>query len=150
MSKSAAVKFAGALAAVAVLATGCSGSTSGHAMSGGRASGGNGAMASTSATRAAALRSGLNALLKEHVCLAAAATNAALGGRQAEFQAAAGALDANSVDVAKAIGSVYSVDAQNAFLPLWRRHIGFVVDYTVGVATGDRGKQDRAVGELIG
>lgn len=81
--------------------------------------------------------------------LAAAATNAALGGRQPEFEAAAAALDANSADVAKAIGSVYGSDAEKAFLPLWRKHIGMVVDYTVGKATGDRARQDRAVSELV-
>ena len=106
--------------------------------------------APTSATPAAGLRVGLNALLSEHVYLAAAATNAALGGRQPEFEAAAAALDANSVDVARAIGSVYGPDAEKAFLPLWRKHIGMVVEYTVGVATGDRAKQDKAVNDLVG
>jgi len=72
------------------------------------------------------------------------------GGRQAEFEAAAAALDANSVDIAKAIGSVYGADAEKAFLPLWRRHIGFFVDYTVGVATKDKSKQDKAVNDLVG
>ncbi len=106
--------------------------------------------APTSATPAAGLRVGLNALLSEHVYLAAAATNAALGGRQPEFEAAAAALDANSVDVARAIGSVYGPDAEKAFLPLWRKHIGMVVEYTVGAATGDRAKQDKAVNDLVG
>ena len=104
----------------------------------------------TSSTPAAGLRVGLNALLSEHVYLAAAATNAALGGRQPEFEAAAAALDANSVEVAKAIGSVYGPEAEQAFLPLWRKHIGMVVDYTVGAATGDRAKQDKAVADLVG
>ena len=106
--------------------------------------------APTSATPAAGLRVGLNALLSEHVYLAAAATNAALAGRPAEFEAAAAALDANSVDVARAIGSVYGPEAEKAFLPLWRKHIGMVVDYTVGAAAGDRAKQDRAVSDLVG
>ena len=35
-------------------------------------------------------------------------------------------------------------------MPLWRRHIGFFVDYTVGVATKDKAKQDKAVGDLVG
>ncbi|HEX6081149.1 MAG TPA: copper amine oxidase N-terminal domain-containing protein [Methylomirabilota bacterium] len=98
---------------------------------------------------AGALRTSLNLALREHVYLAAAATNAALGGRDAEFKAAAGALDANSIAVAKAIGSVYGPDAEQAFLPLWRKHIGMVVDYTVGKAAGDRAKQDRAVSDLV-
>src|SRR5882724_11476566 len=88
-------------------------------------------------------------LFQEHIYLAGAATNAALGGREAEFKAAAGALDANSVAISKAIGSVYGEGAEKAFLPLWRRHIGFVVDYTVGVASNDKGKQDKVVGDLV-
>ena len=103
----------------------------------------------TSATKAAELRAGLNSLFREHIFLAAAATGAALDGRDAEFKAAAAALDGNSVDIAKAIGSVYGKDAGEAFLPLWRKHIGFVVDYTVGVATKDSSKADKAVSELI-
>ena len=101
-------------------------------------------------TSAAELKATLNTLLQEHVYLASAATGAALGGRQAEFQAAAGALDGNSQDIAKAIGSVYGQDAGTAFLGLWRRHIGFVVDYTTGLATKDQAKQTQAVNALIG
>ncbi len=100
-------------------------------------------------TPAAGLRSGLNLAFREHVVLAAMATGSALGNRGAEFKAAANALDANSEDLAKAIGSVYGMGAQDAFLPLWRKHIGFVVDYTTGVATKDKAKQDKAVGDLV-
>ena len=132
----------GATAAAALLVAGCSQSMS---TSQGMAS----PAASTSATQATTLRTTLNALFAEHVVLAGAATGAALDGRQAEFKAAAGALDANSVAIAQAIGSVYGKDAEAAFLPLWRKHIGFVVDYTVGAASGDRAKQDKAVGELV-
>jgi hypothetical protein len=96
------------------------------------------------------LRVGLNTMLEEHVYLAAAATGAALGGRQAEFEGAAAALDQNSVALSQAIGSVYGPDAEAAFLALWRKHIGFVVDYTTGVATKDKAKQRRAVNELLG
>jgi hypothetical protein len=101
------------------------------------------------AASASALRASLNLALREHVFLAAAATNAALGGRKAEFEAAAAALDGNSVDIAAAIGSVYGAEAEKAFLPLWRKHIGLVVDYTVGVATKDKAKQDKAVADLV-
>ena len=98
---------------------------------------------------AAELRAKLNTLLQEHAYLAAGATNAALGGRQGEFQAAAGALDANSVDLSKAIGSVYGGGAEQAFLALWRKHIGFFVDYATGVATKDKAKQEKAVNDLV-
>jgi hypothetical protein len=132
----------GAAATAALLVSGCAQSMSaGHAMAS--------PSTSTSATPAAALRATLNALFAEHVVLASAATGAALGGREAEFKAAAGALDGNSVAIAQAIGSVYGKDAEAAFLPLWRKHIGFVVDYTVGAAGSDRAKQDRAVSELV-
>ena len=95
-----------------------------------------------SVTSAAELKAALNVLLQEHAYLAAAATGAALGGRDAEFKSAAAALDANSVDLSKAIGSVYGSNAEQAFLALWRKHIGFFVDYTVGTAKKDKAMQD--------
>jgi plastocyanin len=98
---------------------------------------------------AAGLRVTLNNLLSEHVYLAARATGAALGNRTPEFEAAAAALDANSVDISKAIGLAYGPDAEAAFLPLWRAHIGMVVDYTVGKATNDEMKQQQAVNDLV-
>jgi hypothetical protein len=99
---------------------------------------------------AADLRTNLNALLGEHVLIAAVATSHALGGREAAFKGAVGGLDANSIDISKAIGAVYGADAEKAFLPLWRKHIGFLVDYTTGAATKDKAKQDKAVSDLVG
>lgn len=96
------------------------------------------------------LRTTLNTGLSEHVWLAAAATEAALAGRGGEFQSAAAALDANSVALSQAIGSVYGSAAGTAFLELWRKHITFFVDYTTGVAKKDRAKQDQAVQNLLG
>ena len=143
----------GTAAIAAFLATGCSGGMSGSSHSGHTAmaqSGSpNGANGASSATKAAELRASLNYLLGEHILLASSATGAALAGRDAQFKAAAASLDANSVDIAKAIGSVYGQGAEGAFLPLWRRHIGFAVDYTVGVATKDKAKQDKAVTDLV-
>jgi antitoxin component of RelBE/YafQ-DinJ toxin-antitoxin module len=140
----------GSAAIAAFLAVGCSGSMagSGHGHMGMAAQSAsvNGA---TSATKAAELRASLNYLLGEHILLASSATAGALAGRDAQFKAAAAALDANGVDISKAIGSVYGKGAEDAFLPLWRRHIGFAVDYTVGVATKDKAKQDKAVTDLV-
>lgn len=102
----------------------------------------------TSSTPAAELRSSLNAILQEHVNLASAATGAALDGRNEEFAAAAAALDANSVDLAKMIGVAYGPAAEEAFLPGWRRHIGFFVDYTNGAATRDEAKKAKAKADL--
>jgi hypothetical protein len=95
------------------------------------------------------LRVALNKLLAEHATLAASATGAALRGRKIEFGAAAEALDMNSQDLAKAIGSVYGQEAGDAFLPLWRKHIGFFVDYTMAKAAGSKKKQDKAVNDLL-
>jgi LPXTG-motif cell wall-anchored protein len=108
------------------------------------------AQAKPATATAADLRATLTSLLGEHVLLAASATGAALGGRQAQFEAVAASLDANSVDISKAIGSVYGADAESAFLTAWRGHIGFVVDYTTGLATKDQAKSDKAVQDLLG
>jgi hypothetical protein len=108
-----------------------------------------GMSASHASMKSAELKSKLSTLLQEHAFLAASATGAALAGRQSEFQAAADALDMNSIDVSKAIGMVYGQGAETAFLALWRKHIGFVVDYATGVATKDKGKSDKAVGDLV-
>ena len=96
------------------------------------------------------LRVALNNLLAEHAQLGLTATAAALGGRSAEFKAAADALDANSVQLSQAIGMVYGDGAGQAFLSLWRTHIGFIVDYTNGVAKKDQKMQDKAVNDLLG
>jgi hypothetical protein len=95
------------------------------------------------------LKVALNNLLSEHVWLASAATGAALQGRKSDFDAAAASLDANSVEISKAIGSVYGPGAETAFLALWRKHIGMVVDYTTGLATKDKAKQHKAVNDLV-
>jgi hypothetical protein len=77
------------------------------------------------------LRSTLTSLLEDHVYLAgvAVATGAAAGMGSPAFQAAAGALDENSVALSQAFGSVYGDKGAKQFLALWRKHIGFFVDY---------------------
>jgi hypothetical protein len=101
-----------------------------------------------SASAAATLQTTLNSALMQHVAYAASATNAALGGRMAEFEAAAALLDTNSVAITDAIGSVYGDAAGEAFLPLWRKHIGFFVDYTTALGAGDQAAKDKAAADL--
>jgi hypothetical protein len=105
------------------------------------------------ATAAASdLRVTLDRLLGEHAILAMLATQKGLNG-DADFEAIAAALDANSVDIAEAIGSVYGDEAAKQFLDgpsLWRDHIGFFVDYTVALAKGDEAGQQEAVDNLTG
>ncbi len=90
------------------------------------------------------LRAALISLLGEHTHLVARSATASVGARTIEFEAAAGALDANSQDIAGAIGSIYGDAAGEAFLPLWRKHIGFFIDYSLAVAADDTNAQDAA------
>jgi hypothetical protein len=100
-------------------------------------------------TAAANLLTTLDSLLREHVELTATMTDAALGGRTDEYNAAAGAVDANSVELSKAISTVYSDDQGTAFLALWRKYIGYIVDYTTAVAKSDKDGQAAAERNLV-
>jgi hypothetical protein len=100
-------------------------------------------------TTAASLRTTLDELLRESVVLTSAATDAALGNRPDEFNAAQAAVTANTQQLAAAIGSVYGKDAQDAFAPLWTKHIGLLIDYTQGVAANDDAKKSKAINDLI-
>ena len=101
------------------------------------------------ASKAADLDTNLNGVLREHVFLLSAATGAALGGRNDEFTAAIGALDANSSAVTDLIAGVYGPGAGTSFAPLWKKHIGFLVDYTNAVAAKQQAKADEAMGNLL-
>ena len=101
---------------------------------------------------AADLRVTLDRLLGEHAILAMLATQKGYDGEK-DFEAIAAALDQNSVELADAIGSVYGDEAREEFLDgklKWRAHIGFFVDYTVGLAQNDKAAQKKAVGNLNG
>ncbi len=97
---------------------------------------------------ASSLRSGLTALLQEHVYLAGITTGTALDG--GDFKVPAATLDANSVALSEAIGSVYGGPAGTQFLELWRKHIGFFVDYTVATAKSDDAAKEKARTALDG
>jgi hypothetical protein len=101
---------------------------------------------------ASELRSGLTAQLQEHVYLAGLTVDAGVGAGldSKAFKAAAGTLDENSKALSESIGSVYGMDAGEQFLALWRRHIGFFVDYTKGKATGDKRAVRKAQQDLDG
>ncbi|HET7514920.1 MAG TPA: hypothetical protein VFJ60_08970 [Gaiella sp.] len=99
---------------------------------------------------AADLRVTLDRLLGEHAVLAMNATNLGVTGSKA-FPAAAKSLDRNSVEISRAIGSIYGAKAAKTFLDgpfQWRAHIGFFVDYTVALAKKDAAGQAKAVANL--
>lgn len=98
-------------------------------------------------TGSAALRALLTAQLQEHVYLAGIAVYNAVVNPDA-FEASAEVLDLNSQDLAASVGSVYGEDAGEAFLGLWRSHIGMFVDYTTARVGGDEEGQAKAAADL--
>ena len=105
-------------------------------------------------TAAATLNRDLTALLIDHEYLAGLAVVSAVqaGGdlKDGGFKAAAAALDNNSVALSETIGSVYGAEGGQQFLDLWRAHIGFFVDYTLGKATGNKKMARQASKKLDG
>ncbi|MFT5222234.1 MAG: hypothetical protein ACI867_000532 [Glaciecola sp.] len=95
----------------------------------------------------------LSQILEEHVFLAGFAVRAAYGAggdlEDPSFVAAAGVLDENSVELAAVIATI-DADSEAPFLALWREHIGFFVNYAVGIATGDDALADGALASLAG
>jgi hypothetical protein len=158
-----------ALGAVAALLAGCgsNGSASGSddsAMTGGMSSMHHSAMTMAATggvagaqktigadAQAVSLRVSLDRLLGEHALLAIHATQRGYEGG-ADFPALAKKLDANSVAISKAIGSVYGAAAAKRFLNgkfLWRDHITFFVRYTQALAKHDDAGQKQAVANLL-
>ena len=101
---------------------------------------------------AADLRVALNRLLSEHASLAMEAMRQGIDTgnlEDPEFVAAATALQGNTDDLTGAIESVYGADAGEAFRAQWEAHIGFFVNYTVGLATDDQAAQDAALDDAV-
>ncbi|MEX1104182.1 MAG: hypothetical protein WED87_08020, partial [Dehalococcoidia bacterium] len=107
------------------------------------------AMTPTTRSPSADLRYTLASGLGQHALLASLTTHRGLEGGK-DFEAAAEALEVNTVALGDAIGSVFGDEAKATFLELWRAHIGFFVDYTVGTATKDDAKKTKAGEDLAG
>ena len=155
------IKLAAVAVGVALAATACGGSSDSSTASetaaspSAAASDAMGGVVGTAATttKAAELRAGLTYLLEEHVQLAGIATGTAIANKgdlnAPASKAAVAALDANTVALGKAIGAAYP-KAEAPFLASWRQHIGFFVDYTLGKATKDTAKVEKAKKDLDG
>ena len=153
--------LAAAALASTLLAAGCTSSGSANnasnaphsSMNMSTGSRGAGGGSSPEASAASGLRSTLTALLSDHVWLAGNALQTAVqkGGnlKDPAVQGAVAALDANSVALSKALGSVYP-SAEKPFLASWRQHIGFFVDYTLGKATHNAAMVTTAKKDLDG
>jgi hypothetical protein len=93
------------------------------------------------------LRVDLDRLLAEHAFLTIEQMRSGLIGGP-DFQALATAVEANSSEVAEAIGSIYGDAAIQPFGEIWRSHIGYLVDYAVGLGTDDTAAQEAATSGL--
>ncbi|MBA0127116.1 copper amine oxidase [Haloechinothrix sp. YIM 98757] len=93
------------------------------------------------------LRSDLGKLLGEHAQTAMQAMRAGVSG-QDDFDAIAGALDANTRDLTGAISGVFGAEGGQAFMGMWADHIDFFVQYTVGLAEGDEQAKEEALQRL--
>lgn len=98
---------------------------------------------------AATTRVALNNALREHVSASAAALRGAATSSP-DTSALLDTVDANSIEVAGLIGSVYGDEAEATFLESWRGHIGFFVDYLNGKLAGDEAAQQQALDDLAG
>ncbi|MGI9008051.1 MAG: hypothetical protein ACR2FU_17970 [Streptosporangiaceae bacterium] len=110
------------------------------------------AAAKVTDTAAAQLYAGLDQLLREHVDLTSNLVQVAVtkGPSSTAAKQALAVLGQNTDGLGKAIGSVYGSAAQAKFLTLWRAHIGYFVDYTLGVAGHDQAKVATAQKNLAG
>jgi len=93
------------------------------------------------------LRVALNRLLGEHMLIAVDATQTALLGGKS-FDAKGAELQANTDDLADAIGSIFGDEAKAAFSSQWAAHNGYFVNYTVATAEGDEAAKMVAVDGL--
>jgi hypothetical protein len=100
------------------------------------------------------LRASLTGLLVQHVAATGFVVQTAVAAHgnlnNPEVKGAVTALSDNTSQLGAAIGSVYGPAAQQQFLKLWRAHIGFFVNYTLGTATKNSAKVTTAKKDLAG
>lgn len=110
------------------------------------------AVAAETNTPAAQLYAGLDQLLREHVDLTVNVVETAVtkGVSSPNTTSALNALGQDTDELGAAIGSVYGSAAQQEFLKLWRAHIGFFVNYTIGKATNNASMVAQANQQLKG
>jgi hypothetical protein len=109
-------------------------------------------MAGSATDKRADLRSTLTGQLVSHVYLAGVAVFTAYTDKPGvsgdQFKAAAAALDTNSVDLSKSVGSVSDSTSEATFLQVWRSHITNFVDYAKADATSDEAAKTKALADL--
>ncbi|HKG56804.1 MAG TPA: hypothetical protein VKA85_06120, partial [Candidatus Limnocylindrales bacterium] len=96
---------------------------------------------------AADLELTLDRLLGEHLVLAAEVMRAGLA-KSPDFDAARGALTANTTELSGAIGGIYGKDAGVAFEKVWSNHIDAYLAYIGAFATGDANARADSLAKL--
>lgn len=154
--------LAGFLVAIALLATGqgcvagrdggsaasTSPTTTGSALrTSGSATSTRGASDGRITARASDLRVQLNTLLRQHVYLTAITLRSGFSGQQ-DFQAAARAVEDNSVRLGRLVGDVYGSQAEQRFLETWRGHVNAFVEYALASKNNNAVARDKALQEL--
>lgn len=105
------------------------------------------AVTTSSATKAADLRSNLVTLGVTHMIYTSKAVDQALSGSQGAA-ASSDALYANGTAIGAAVGSVYGKDAEAAFNALWKIHLDDFVKYAVAGSKGDAAGQQAALADI--
>jgi hypothetical protein len=82
------------------------------------------------------LTSALDQLLGEHVVLVVATMRAGVTDAP-DFAAAAASVNANTTDLAGAIGVLFDAPAGHSFQQMWADHIDLLVGYAAAIAKGD-------------
>jgi hypothetical protein len=96
---------------------------------------------------AAELRVNLDRLLAEHAFLTIEQMRSGLADAP-DFADSATAVEGNSTDTAAAIGSIYGEAAVEPFGEIWRSHIGYLVDYSIGLREDDASARQAALAGL--
>jgi hypothetical protein len=102
----------------------------------------------SSGRNASDLRVELDRLFQEHVLLLGPVLDTAVAERQAEHDAALGALDRTTQTLSQWVGAVYGLPTQRAFLDLWRARVGSFDAYARAAAHGDAPGKQQAVDDL--
>jgi hypothetical protein len=89
------------------------------------------------------LRSELGRLLGEHVALLVATMRSGLTGGT-DFSAAAANINANTLDLTRAVDGIFGAPAAKSFQGLWSDHIDQLIRYTNALVKGDTAARDAA------
>lgn len=101
-----------------------------------------------SSTASSDLRATLRSDLQEHAALVLLLAKSQLT-ETPDASAAQGAMELNTVSIGEAVGTLYP-DKKDAFLKLWRAHIGYYTEYSTGAKNNDNNAKQTVKSKLDG